>query len=389
MSGLGPLVSAIAVAGLVGMLHADSFRVLTVGNSITANCGFPEKLDVLLGDSISVYNAGAGGTTALRSSGTPYWVEAQFREVFAQKPDIITIKFGTNDCRTSAWDRDTFAADLVAMIDTFGTIATRPIVWLCCPVPFSGYRIVWEDSIVKAVIPAVQKAAAQRDVKIIDLHSPLVDHPELFPDGAHPSPEGADSIAAIIDRTFRSTPMVRLSAYRVDFPEGQFGDRAIIAANPLRDSVLAGVREEHKSGWLTITIDSTDRNRRVLTHHIDTTHLQGNAVLSDTVTITTANDYPKQIRYPVVIRGELRSRNDRLAPDGRRVVLAVSPDHDGTMIIDFRTFAPGRAEVVDARGSVVAVIPVDGNKRAAVPGLSPGFYFVRVDQCAGKAFMRR
>jgi lysophospholipase L1-like esterase len=35
-------------------------------------------------------------------------------------------------------------------------------------------------------------------VPLIDVYTPLKDHPEYFPDGVHPDPDGAKLIAKII-----------------------------------------------------------------------------------------------------------------------------------------------------------------------------------------------
>ena len=85
--------------------YAQKIKVACVGNSITFGAGiknrdqdsYPAQLQKLLGDEYEVRNFGVSGTTALYNGITPYVQTSQYRESLEFNPDIVFIKFGTND----------------------------------------------------------------------------------------------------------------------------------------------------------------------------------------------------------------------------------------------------------------------------------------------------
>jgi sialate O-acetylesterase len=53
------------------------------------------------------------------------------------------------------------------------------------------------------VIPRIARAARERQVPVIDLYRALQGRADLFPDGIHPSAEGARVIAETVARALR------------------------------------------------------------------------------------------------------------------------------------------------------------------------------------------
>jgi lysophospholipase L1-like esterase len=193
---------------LVTALSASSqIKIACVGNSITENSGYTDKLQALLGSGYTVTNYGASGSTLLRHGDMPYYGGGKFSSVFAQKPDIITIKLGTNDSKSQNWSThgSEFTADYNAMIDTFLTITPRPQVWLvlCMPAWYNGFGING-DIIHQQIVPQIQAIATARSLPVIDCHYPLVNVTEadiVNPmDGVHPNSAGADSLARFFYR---------------------------------------------------------------------------------------------------------------------------------------------------------------------------------------------
>ena len=368
----------------LGSPHAGPLLIATVGTSITAFSGYPEKLDTLLGDSLAVFNAGEGGAGLLRNGGYPYFLLPKFTEMFARTPDIITIELGTNDCRGTDWQPygNEFGTDLEAMADTFATMATRPIIWLCFPPPLFGVNAVFEDTLLYELIPQVQALATRRQFKIIDLHTPFINKPGLFPDGVHPSAEGADSIAAHFFAAFRATPMVRLSAYRVDFAAirsqaGSPQDVPMLARNPMTDMTLAGLTAAWHSAWLSISIDSADKNRRTITHHADVSKLTvWDTIYRDTVTIETSNGYPRTIWYPVSLEARSNARTAQQSCARNRAA-GIRREGAGCLIVDVSGPMAGDIEIIDMRGVVRARLPAMGPGHYRITGLRPGMLLVR------------
>jgi alpha-L-fucosidase 2 len=134
-----------------------------------------------------------------RNGDFPYWTAKEFSNVFAALPDIIVIKLGTNDTKPENWNAVDFMNSFQAMIDTFNTIASKPKIFLCYPVPV--YEIRWginDSTIVAGVFPAIDKLAVRNSLSVIDLYHGLQNQIVNFPDGIHPNEQGAVNIARLI-----------------------------------------------------------------------------------------------------------------------------------------------------------------------------------------------
>lgn len=200
--------------GLISLVLAYSLttaatspiRFACIGNSITAGA-YPGKLATRLGPSYQLENDGVSGTTLMKKGDKPYWTMGKLANVFAFKPDVITIKLGTNDSKSQNWGphKATFGPDLAALVDTLSRISTKPKIWLCLPSPSFSTGTGINGTIIRdEIIPIIKQVAAAKGLDIIDINTPLSNHPELFPDQVHPNDAGADSIAAIIFRTIEA-----------------------------------------------------------------------------------------------------------------------------------------------------------------------------------------
>lgn len=194
---------------------AVPIRWATVGNSITEFSGYPAKLQTLLGPAYQVENTGLSGATLLKRSNYSYWGTAKFTRNFTFRPDIVTIKLGTNDSKPVNWPngKSVFAADARALIDTLSRINTKPRIFPCYPVPAFMKNGGWpvdgiNDPVIKnEIIPLLRQVAIEKKLDTIDLHTFLESRGDLFSgDGVHPDngKAGGDSIAAMIFRTYKS-----------------------------------------------------------------------------------------------------------------------------------------------------------------------------------------
>lgn len=189
-------------------------RVACVGNSVTYGYGlsdrehtaYPVVLQQLLGKGFDVRNFGHSGATLLRHGHRPYTQLPEFRQAMDFKADLVVIHLGLNDTDPRNWPNygDEFIGDYRALIDSFRVANPKAKIWICLMTPIfhrhsrfqSGTRD-WHEAIQKAI----RQIAATTDVGLIDLHTPLYSHPELFPDALHPNAEGA----AILARTVCSS----------------------------------------------------------------------------------------------------------------------------------------------------------------------------------------
>ncbi|MDB5104421.1 MAG: sialate O-acetylesterase [Fibrobacteres bacterium] len=200
----------------------SAVRVACIGNSITDNGhgagAYPIKFNQLLGRDYLVLNAGHSGKTLLRKGDAPYIASPWFAEVFKFKPNIITIKLGTNDSKPQNWGthKDEFAPDLRWLIDTLMTLSTKPRIYLCTPIP------AWKDSsgndpygingdiIKNEIIPKIRQVGQERGLTVLDLHTPYLPYHALTPDGVHPNAVGLDTLAHILFRAYKATPVAVL-----------------------------------------------------------------------------------------------------------------------------------------------------------------------------------
>jgi acyl-CoA thioesterase I len=207
------------LAGLAMPIRTEAqtpIRVACIGNSITEASSalgpYPQRLGKLLGSGYLVENEGTSGTTLLKKGDSPYWTKGRLKQALAFNPKIVTIKLGTNDTKPQNWKyKAEFEGDLKALIDTLGALASKPVIWLCLPVPawpvngVNSFDI--SGTIVEnEVIPIIKKVAADRNLKTIDLHTPMLGMKSHFSDGVHPDAVGQDSLAHLIYRALTATP---------------------------------------------------------------------------------------------------------------------------------------------------------------------------------------
>ena len=184
-------------------------RVACLGDSITygaairdraANC-YPKVLGGLLGPKYSVRNFGVNGATLLKKGDKPYWKLNAFEEATKFVPNIVIVKLGTNDTKPQNWDKsgEDYESDLLAMINHFHKLPSKPSIYLCLPVPV--YQSRWginERTVTMSVIPVIRKVAKDTKLTVIDLYTALSGKPEMFPDKIHPNAAGARVIAKTI-----------------------------------------------------------------------------------------------------------------------------------------------------------------------------------------------
>ncbi|MCK4294422.1 MAG: prolyl oligopeptidase family serine peptidase [Planctomycetes bacterium] len=197
--------------------YRQAIRVACVGDSTTygstikyrlRDC-YPAQLGRMLGDKFQTRNFGVSGATLLKKGDKPYWKQQAFKDALAFNPHVVVIKLGTNDTKPKNWKfKDQFVGDYKDMIDSFASLPTRPRIWICYPVP--AYPEPWgisDERIRNEVIPLVAEVAKETRAGVIDLHKPLSDKPQLFPDLIHPNAEGALLMAQEIYRVLTGRPV--------------------------------------------------------------------------------------------------------------------------------------------------------------------------------------
>lgn len=196
---------------VIGVGHAEPIRVACVGNSVTYGYGladrevdsYPAQLQRLLGERFQVENFGHSGATLLRRGYRPYMEQPAFREALRFAGEQVVIHLGLNDTDPRAWPnyRDDFVQDYIALIDSFRKANPACKIWICRMTPIfhshprfkSGTRDwFWME---QRLIEEVSRATG---AGLIDLHTPLYNRPDLFPDALHPTAEGAALLAKAV-----------------------------------------------------------------------------------------------------------------------------------------------------------------------------------------------
>ena len=198
---------------LTACLEKEKIRVACIGDSITygenipdrEHDSYPASLQTILGEKYDVRNFGISARTVLRKGDFPYFNEPFFREARDFQPEIVIIKLGTNDSKPQNWQyKDDFRQDLSDLVDSFRMVTPSPEIYLCRPVPV--YEDRWgirEGVITEEIVPIIEAVAAEKNIEVIDLHTPLSNHEALFPDKVHPNAEGARLMAETIAETIR------------------------------------------------------------------------------------------------------------------------------------------------------------------------------------------
>ena len=187
-------------------------KVACIGNSITYGARqflndrekecYPALLGNMLGENFEVGNFGCSGTTLLKNGNQPYWNTKEFTNAKAlDLPNIVIVKFGTNDSRSINWPNHgaEFESDLTDFVLELRSLSTRPRVFLCTPAIAYSNSIGADDGVITSeIIPAIERVAETQGLTVIDLHTALQGHQDLFPDGIHPGIEGNQLIASTI-----------------------------------------------------------------------------------------------------------------------------------------------------------------------------------------------
>ena len=186
-------------------LYDRPIRVACVGDSITLGAGiqdsqggrYPSQLAKMLGEKWDVQVFGSGGSTLLKKGDKPYWDQQVFEQALAFKPDVVTIKLGTNDSKPRNWHyQGEFVDNYEEMIHRFQALDPQPIIYLCYPAPaFPGQWGINDQVIREEIIPRINTVARKTKAPVIDLYTALRGHGNLFPDQIHPDVEGSRLIA--------------------------------------------------------------------------------------------------------------------------------------------------------------------------------------------------
>jgi acyl-CoA thioesterase-1 len=184
-------------------------RVACIGDSLTQSTLYTYDLQDMLGSNYTVGNFGAGSTTVLLNTETPYMNSTPFQSALEFKPDVVVIMLGTNDAQPNLKIYNaSFVGDYKTLIAAFQVLESKPKIWVVLPPPiFSDQGGKIDPQYFKdTLIPFIEQAANQTNLPTIDVFSALASYPQYFPDGIHPTNEAAKLIANEIYKTAFASP---------------------------------------------------------------------------------------------------------------------------------------------------------------------------------------
>lgn len=196
--------------------HADNtktpeqpLKLAFIGASITAGYGtpnrerdsYPAQLARQLGAKWQMRNFGVSATTLIHSGDVPYIRTEAYQKALAYAPDVLVIDLGGNDSKPQNFEAhaEDFVPDYKVIVEAFRKENPKVKIYAALPVPAFPENFGIRDSvIVEKIIPAIQQAAKEAHLSVIDLHTPLINRAEDFPDKVHPNEAGAKTLAEVI-----------------------------------------------------------------------------------------------------------------------------------------------------------------------------------------------
>ena len=186
-------------------------RVACVGDSITEGFqlanpaleSYPAQLSKLVAEGVDVKNFGIRARSVIKAGEQSYWDSEHYKQSLIFNPEIVVIMLGSNDMRKSNFDkRDNVIGDYTALIESYKSLSSKPIIYICYPTPSYGtIQGITNKRIVDILIPMLKEVAAQNSVSVIDMHTLLSNKKELFPDTLHPNKGGARQMAQLVYQT--------------------------------------------------------------------------------------------------------------------------------------------------------------------------------------------
>lgn len=171
-------------------------RIACIGDSITELSGYPNILQQKLGSSFVVANFGACGTSVSLDSESPYLKSPAYTSAIEFQHNLAIVMLGTNDA-TSNFCSSRFIADYNSLLEALKSLSSHPKVWVVRPPHVFNELWLSGHILSNEIIPAVDEAAKQAKLPVIDVYS-ATDNRNLFFDGVHPNDEGAKVIVEVI-----------------------------------------------------------------------------------------------------------------------------------------------------------------------------------------------
>ena len=206
----------------------ERVRVACVGDSITygnqvrhrsKNC-YPSVVQEQLGETFQVDNFGLNARTLMNSGDRPYRREAEYQRSLDFLPDVVVIKFGTNDSKAMNWKtEEDFRAEYESFLEAYRSLPSKPKLYVCTPAAAYGrsrgnediYTYKIQERGLKGARKAIRKMAEEdADLTLIDVAEFTKEHRDWFVwDGIHLNQKGARNLGTFIAAQIRQQRTVK------------------------------------------------------------------------------------------------------------------------------------------------------------------------------------
>ena len=182
-------------------------KIDCVGDSITYGTGvrltrstdaYPVMLKRAFSYSVIVNNYGMPSYTLQDEGNLPYRSTGYIQRVMSDKPDVIIVMLGTNDCKPINWNKDRYIKEYTALIKQFKGISSHPDVYMMIPPALDlshvGRKTTISEKNVNALPGIIKGIAKKTHVHVINLHDVIKGHSEYYFDKVHPNKQGNQKI---------------------------------------------------------------------------------------------------------------------------------------------------------------------------------------------------
>lgn len=204
---------AIAEAiGRIALPRGGTF--MTMGDSITTyRRGYAELLRTMFRlrrseEKINLANVGRSGFTSTQG------LEGSYTGFLAKRPSVVTIMFGTNDCKRFGKadapplvTEDDYRKNITEIVAAYRSLSSARLALITAPPvleriantfePFAPMKMTWDNNDLRKYGAIVMKIATTNRLPVVDLMKAFGNEPDpqlYLADGIHPSPSGQQLI---------------------------------------------------------------------------------------------------------------------------------------------------------------------------------------------------